>query len=193
MVGAGGAFSCALADNGTVYCWGSNQYGELGTPAAPERCQTGRTQETQCSTVPVAAGGQMRAKYLSVGQGHACAITTSGTTMCWGRAFGPNPVAIEEHHFAIISAGSGHTCGLEAGRIWCWGSNTGGKLGNGTTAQSSTPVAVTGTTTFGSVRTGFNHTCGISTSLSLFCWGANFDGQLGNGTQTDSATPVEIR
>jgi alpha-tubulin suppressor-like RCC1 family protein len=191
MIGAGGGFSCGLTADEHVYCWGSNERGTLGL-TVNQACASGRAQ-VPCSTTPILVSPDLRARYLAVGQTHSCAVTTAGATVCWGGTYGATVATVAEgHSFALLTVGSGHTCGLEEGAIFCWGSNVSGKLGNGSTERSDTPVPVVGQLSFGSVRAGFQHTCAITTSQSIVCWGDNLDGQLGNGTKTESATPVKI-
>jgi alpha-tubulin suppressor-like RCC1 family protein len=93
-----------------------------------------------------------------------------------------------------ISAGGAHTCAvLAGGSLDCWGLNGNGQLGTGTTAPSSTPVAVTGLAGAAiAVAAGEAHTCAIITGGGVQCWGANSSGQLGNGSATDSWTPVAV-
>ena len=74
----------------------------------------------------------------------------------------------------------------------CWGYNLFGQLGNGTTADSSTPVAVSGISTATSVTAGGDHACALLSGGSIKCWGYNGYGSLGNGTTTDSSTPVTV-
>ena len=191
-IGTGNSFTCGLADSQAVYCWGMGTYNSLGTPAN-ERCATGRNQSAPCATKPLAVG-TVRARALAVGSSHACVIAIDGRTLCWGGSFGGTPKPIDGgHSFAMLAAGSNHDCGLENGTVLCWGWNTSGQLGDGSTDSSTLPVAVKTTSTFGSVRAGASHACAITADQSLVCWGDNQDGQLGNGSITPSSTPVHVQ
>ena len=77
-----------------------------------------------------------------------------------------------------------------AGAVKCWGYNLFGQLGNGTTIDSTAPVAVTGITFATAITAGFGHTCALIVDGTVTCWGYNGAGQLGNGTTTDSHTPA---
>ena len=93
------------------------------------------------------------------------------------------PVAVAGGLSFTVLSGSGgnHTCALTAaGAAHCWGSNSAGQLGNGGTAVSNVPVAVSGGRSFLTITTGVSHSCGLTSSGAAFCWGANSSGQLGN-------------
>ena len=92
-----------------------------------------------------------------------------------------------------IAAGDHQTCAvLTARTVKCWGWNGFGELGNGTTTDSFTPVAVSGITNATAIATGFSHTCAVLAGGAAKCWGHNPDGELGNGTTTDSSTPIAV-
>jgi len=149
---------------------------------------------------------------LSAGNIHTCGVTPAGAAYCWGyngdgelgnetmASFSATPVAVSGGlAFAAVSAGDAvdaggqHTCGItRAGAAYCWGYNGFGALGNGTTANSTTPVAVSGGLTFVAVSAGGGHTCGVTPTGAAYCWGYNSYGQLGNGTTTNSTTPVAV-
>jgi len=76
------------------------------------------------------------------------------------------------YQFSTITSGSNHSCGLAAGAAYCWGSNASGQLGNGTTANSLSPTAVSGGLTFQSIGAGEAMTCALSSAGKAYCWGA---------------------
>lgn len=107
--------------------------------------------------------------------------------------------------FSQVSAGSVHTCGVTTdGPAYCWGINKyeyttygTGVLGNGTTANTTRPVAVAGGHLFRQISSGHYHTCGVTTEYQAYCWGLNSDGytgtgQLGDGTTTRRLKPVAV-
>lgn len=198
-VAAGGWHSCALIAGGSVKCWGSNGYGQLGDGTIATR----RT--------PVAVPGLSGATAISAGGWHTCALFGSGTIRCWGaNGYGQlgdgtttdryKPVTVSGITGATaISAGYGHTCAvLASGAMKCWGWNVVGQLGDGSTTDRYKPVTVSGITgTAGATgatasTAGYVHTCALLTSGGLACWGDNDVGQIGDGTTTDRYRPVTV-
>ena len=186
-VATGSLFTCGLKTNGAAYCWGNNQWGELGTGAAGPDSYT-----------PLAVTGGHQFVALVAGIAHACGLKASGEAWCWGDnadaqlgigvTSAPNPspqLVVGGHQFAALTSGTYHTCGrTTAGEVWCWGYNEMGALGNGSQGISPTPVKIAAPagTTFKWISAGNGHTCALTTTGSLYCWGANFLGQAGIGS-----------
>ncbi|HYV96359.1 MAG TPA: Ig-like domain-containing protein [Gemmatimonadaceae bacterium] len=93
--------------------------------------------------------------------------------------------------FTAISVAAVQACGLtSSGEAYCWGDNRWGQLGDGTTVERHTPVAVIGGPPLVSISVGNNHTCALDANGAAFCWGENLYGQLGIGSFTNSSVPV---
>jgi alpha-tubulin suppressor-like RCC1 family protein len=181
-IGAGVEHTCGIANTGAAYCWGGNGSGQLAD---------GTT--TPHLTPNAVTGGNLFAE-LTVGSYHACALTNAGQAYCWGSdgvieyRF-PNVVS-GGLVFTQLSAGSRFTCGLSGGAAHCWGSNTDGQLGDGTTLNHPFPAPVSGGLSFTQLTTGESHTCALTASGSTYCWGWNYYGQLGDGSSSPQSTPV---
>jgi len=146
------------------------------------------------------------AKSVAMGSHHACALTTAGAVLCWGdnrsgqlgdgttkQRTTPVFVSGLGHGVTAIASGDLHTCAITTeGGVHCWGSNTGGALGDGSTAkQQSAPVQVVGLTSgVASIAAGGADTCVVTTQGQAECWGGNVSGQLGDGTMDDRNSPV---
>ena len=138
---AGQWHSCGLSSTGAAYCWGENQFGQIGSS------------NPGSSTQPVSGG--LSFSTLALGSDHTCGITTAGATYCWGhntsgqlgtatpeQTFTPIAIA-SDPGFSAITAGQFHTCAVTAaGATYCWGNNYYGQLGRGTFGYASVPVAV---------------------------------------------------
>ena len=155
---------------------------------------------------------------VSTGNGMACGITLLNTAYCWGSSyagqlgatttevcpFGPcssTPIAVSGGlTFGMVTDGTDNACGLTpSGAAYCWGDNTFGELGNGTTTQSTAPVPVAGNLTFVTLSASDNEsTCGVTTSGTAYCWGKNGSGELGAATtqicdsMACSTTPIAV-
>jgi len=93
-----------------------------------------------------------------------------------------------------LSTGGNHNCALmSTGGVTCWGSNTYGELGDGTTTDRSAPVGVTGLTSgVAAISTGGGRSCAVMTNGDVKCWGNNYFGSLGDGTTAERHTPVYV-
>jgi alpha-tubulin suppressor-like RCC1 family protein len=195
-VGAGFYHTCARKTDGTVWCWGLNNHGQLGNDIlGGEACADN---SMNCRPLPVKVGGLAAdAARLEVGRLHSCALKVDGTLWCWGfngawqlgeGAMGLNsssPVEIESLGAAVaFTPGASLTCAVKVdGTLWCWGDNGFGALGNGTYENSAAPVQVEALATdAANMSGGESHTCFITTEGVVLCAGANGVGQLGNGS-----------
>lgn len=103
-------------------------------------------------------------------------------------SYGPMPTAVAQ----VLTAGSAHACkSISNGPVRCWGSNSRGQLGDGTTTNALTPVTVHNIGFATAISAGQRHTCALATG-SVSCWGRNSSGQLGNGSTTNALTPVTV-
>jgi alpha-tubulin suppressor-like RCC1 family protein len=195
-VSAGSAHSCALLVGGGVKCWGQNTDGQLGDG----------TYEDRLTPVDV-SGLTSGVLAISAGSAHTCALLTGGGLQCWGyNGYGslgdgtnsnshtPVDVSGLTSGVSAVSAGSGHSCALlSGGTVKCWGQNTTGQLGDGTTDNRWTPVDVIGLGSgVDAVSAGGGHSCALLTGGVMKCWGSNFGGELGDGSMTHRSTPVDV-
>jgi len=192
---AGYHHTCAVTTSGDTYCWGSNEYDQLGSSALMESCSDGIF---ACSGTPVLVDGGHSFTQLAAGIRHTCALDTSGDAYCWGfglggqlgdglRANSREPVAVAGGlKFTTIAAtgASGATCGLTSvGDAWCWGINSSGSLGNGSATDGAhVPAPVATSLRFVSFSINQNNACAVSTTRDALCWGSNWYGQLGVGS-----------
>jgi len=211
-VTAGALHACAISSNGGVYCWGSNESGQIGSGSAvgPDSCGG-----LACSTDPnLVARNQPQ---LSAGYSTNC-LSPGSSAFCWGNnnqgqlgngsTTGPDrcgsvppssACSVRPERVAgdrilnYVDPGSDHTCALtSSGVASCWGANSVGQLGIGTTgAALPFPVRVKGNLRFTALSTGISHNCAIADG-HVYCWGSNSNGQLGDGTTTNRSTPVLI-
>ena len=96
---------------------------------------------------------------------------------------------------AVVALGLGvsHSCGVRVdGSVVCWGSNSNGQLGNGTTVDSSLPVAALGLMDATQVAGGQYHTCAVERAGTVKCWGSNGSNQLGTSVATLSQSTVPV-
>jgi alpha-tubulin suppressor-like RCC1 family protein len=190
---AGSGHACALDDGGAVWCWGVGSSGQLGN---------GSTTATQPTPVQVTGIGPVAS--IDAGQRETCAVTQDGAALCWGAngsgqvgdgttttALTPKPVAGLGAGVASVAVGGTHACALRTtGAVVCWGANTTGSIGNGTTASPVlSPTQVVGLTSgVDEIAAGSGFTCARSAG-AVQCWGSNSSGQLGTGDGPGSTPP----
>ncbi len=199
-IDTGGAHTCALELDGTLYCWGSNTFGQLGD----------FTTDTRAFPAPVDSA--LKFTSLSTGLAFGCAIAESEVAYCWGRnataQAGRDPSQFERERvlrpwrvgdgtltFVQITAGHEAACArTDAGQVYCWGSTADGKLGAGDSAQSYrlAPQPVTTDARFSHLTAGSHHFCAVASQPAigkLWCWGRNTAGQLGFEDSTARNVP----
>jgi serine/threonine-protein kinase len=199
MLAAGDAHTCGVLE-GRVYCWGNDAWGQTGT---------GVFEAGYVSQPTEVEGDHGYLAYVAAGTNHTCALTRIGAALCWGandygqlgdgsrqQRLAPRPVRApmggrQPLAFQMLSAGESHTCGVATtGRLYCWGDNRFGQLGDGTTTQRVVPVRVDVDESIEEVSAGWHHTCAVAVSGVTYCWGANDHGQLGDGTVEHRLLPV---
>jgi len=169
-VSLGNEHSCALMVDGTLRCWGANGDGQLGN---------GSTTNSRVSVQVSGVTGLTPPR---------APVQVSGVT-------GLSPAATA----VSVSTSNNHSCALMAnGTVQCWGNNSAGQLGDGTTDNSPVPATVAGITglTLGTtavnVSAGAFHSCAVMADGTAKCWGNNERGQLGDGTTNNSPVPATV-
>jgi hypothetical protein len=178
---------CAITTSGAAYCWGYNNYGQLGTGLW-------ETWERRTSAPDRPIAGELDLHGLAVGVYHACALTIDGAAWCWGSnsegqlgtdeelepcasdvPCAPQPVPVAgDLRFVAVAAARSHTCGIEAGgTAYCWGSDENGQLGTGPgRTDSPSPQPVDSDVRFASIKASFpTATCALTAEGAAYCWG----------------------
>jgi alpha-tubulin suppressor-like RCC1 family protein len=201
-----GYTTCALTENGEVYCWGSGNHGELGSGAdapdcLPELCRTSPVKiELGQETVELTAGG------IWFGGWHYCARSTDRRVRCWGQNTSgelggtpltdvhPDSLLVSLEDVVQVAAGVSFTCARTAGgEVFCWGTNGSGTLGQGDTIPRLGAHRVKGLSDVILLGVGGRAACALTASRALYCWGNNDTGQVGAPVeQVTVSTPVEI-
>jgi alpha-tubulin suppressor-like RCC1 family protein len=195
QVSSGGYPMAAIKTDGTLWTWGSNIEGRLGTNDTTDRA----------TPVTTFAGGT-NWKQVAAGYSHCAAIKTDGTLWTWGSGgagqLGTNdtttksvPVEVFGNHtnWKQVSAGGSHTAAIKTdGTLWTWGNNNEGQLGTNDTTNRNTPVTTfAGGTNWKKVHAGYHsNNAAIKTDGTLWTWGRNAYGQLGTNDTTQRNTPV---
>ena len=208
----GTSYSCGITLSDGVYCWGyGGSYG-IGN-GITNSAQVPYPQHIAQGEIP--SGVTLKSVVSNTSYGGHCALGSDGKAYCWGRntygQLGNNsttdanfPVAVVQGavpasvKFTSVSIGYTHACGLGTdSKVYCWGYNGNGQLGNNSTTDSHVPVAVSqGAIPSGidikSISLGFRSSCAIGTNDRAYCWGYNGNGQLGVGNAAPSGTSTPM-
>ena len=215
QISAGDWHTCAVNNQGEVFCWGFGNYGILGN------------NKTKNSSFPVrvntVGGMNKNVEQVNSGGSHSCALTYDGHVFCWGKGTygqlgdGLNrggslrisaiPIAVVDvsgdkklNNIEQISLGFEHSCAMKrSGQAFCWGGGTYGQLGDGHfTYVQTRPVAITnmkGNLALKNVKeiaSGEAHSCTLQDNGKVLCWGSGEGGQLGNKNSGDVSTPQYV-
>ena len=208
QIAAGANHNMVLTSDGAVYTWGWNYHGQLGN-----NTKTNSNTIVAVQTISTPIAGKKIVK-IAAGQGHSLALTDDGMVYAWGRndtgQLGNNattdamlPVAVtvtgtpmSNKTIVEIASGARHSLAIDSsGKVYAWGHNGSGQLGNNSTVNALTPVAVQAPADKNIIQVSGSGWLGDSSSAlasdgTVYSWGRGFDGQLGDGTNNDSSVPV---
>lgn len=192
QVKCGDKHTIALKQDGTLWAWGNNAFGQLGVGTIFN------------SNVPQQVGTDTYTS-ISCGLNHSAAISTSGDLYVWGKnssgQVGNNdpsadltsPTKINADTFKFISCGHNHTAAISnAGELYVWGENSSGQVGDNTKINVAAPVSIDPATIYKFVAAGPDSTIAITDNESVYAWGSNDKHQFGAGTISESLVPFLI-
>ncbi len=193
-VTAGEKHTVAIKSDGTLWSWGRNDNGQLGTGTNEQKFIP--TQEIIKAT---------NWSSISAGDTHTIAINSNGLLFSWGdNGYGQlgngflenyaNPIqeTSKSTNWTKVSAGDKHTIAIKNDdSLWGWGYNGQGRLGDGTEASYSNPIKVNEGTDWSKISAGYTHTAAIKGDGTLWLWGYNIEGQLGDGTEEIKLNPTQ--
>ena len=208
-VATGGSFACMARSDGTIWCWGANGSGQLGDATTTPRATPA---QSAFAASPTSSFSTSKVSGIDAGSSHTCMLwgvldSGGGNVSCLGSndfgQVGPSETVgtaasslqsvISNATASQVAAGGGTSCALRTNStIVCWGRNSHGQLGNGSTSDTASPVLVSGVTTATAITVGGSHSCALLASGGVQCWGANAAGQLGNSSTVDSSVPVTV-
>ncbi|HOI55654.1 MAG TPA: dockerin type I domain-containing protein [Phycisphaerae bacterium] len=194
-IASGYTHMVALKQDGTVWTWGSNQYGQLGNGSS-----------AGYSLTPVQVTTLANVKAIAAGWDHCVAVKTDGTVWAWGRndngQLGNNSITSSNVPVQVsglsgvdaVGAGAYHSLAVKNDdTVWAWGANGSGQLGDGTTTERHTAVQMALATGAEAVAGGQEHTLIKGANRWVYACGANGSGQLGDGTYDTRTTPVRVQ
>ena len=191
-VSFGSDSAVGIKTNRSLWAWGRNSDGQLGTGNTISRSS------------PVQVGTSVDWKLVSMRYSHSLAIKSNGTLWAWGHNFDgqlgtgdviyrSSPVQVGTlTNWAKVSAGANHSFAIKNdGTLWAWGSNAGGQLGTGELLNKSSPVQV-GTLTNWATISANQHSLAVKTDGTLWAWGGGLAGELGTGDNVRRSSPVQV-
>lgn len=194
----GGDHRCALLGDGSVWCWGDNSKGMLGDGTLVSRSRPTRVLGVEGAVSLVSARAWFGQTYVTL---------ADGTLVGWGENGGdlgdgtttdqPAPVVIGGlGPVAELAIGGGivnvECARLRDGSVACWGDNSVGQVGDGSTADRRSPVLVPGLTDVIGLAASPTFVCARIADGTARCWGRNDRGQLGDGTTTNRSSPAVV-
>lgn len=193
-VSVGSEHACALTGAGSVWCWGSNNYRQLGAGDRPDR-----------SGAPAMVKGLADVADVEVDYNISCARTKDGKVFCWGSNLYGMLGTSASYESAMpqqilgmppirrLGLEHSHVCALSnEGEVYCWGSNEYNRLGRKGVRNSKTPLKVEELKDITDIAVGMDHNCALRKDETVVCWGSRLEGRLGDGVISEYHTPVEV-
>ncbi|MCA8837649.1 MAG: putative Ig domain-containing protein, partial [Proteobacteria bacterium] len=200
-VSSGREHTCAINSAGHLFCWGESDNGRLGIG-----------DEAMDSLAPARVGEANNWSQVSAGGFHTCATRSDGQLYCWGEGdtgrlgLGIDTTIVRNAPTRVGDSANwmqvstfldrlfSHTCAINsASRLYCWGSNLGGKLGLGDSDDRNTPTLVGEASNWSQIGRSFFHTCATRSDGQLYCWGSGASvGRLGLGELNGSNVPARV-
>ena len=201
-VAVGGAHTCAIKTDGSLWCWGYNGWGLIGNNSSSS------------TNIPIQISPDTQWEQVAAGGNHTCAIDSDTTMWCWGAGYAgqtglgsttttfiPTQVGIETSYvgnWIDISAGEDSTCGLRKGGaegeklLYCWGKNDNPSQFDTSINYGNVPTLFSDESDWQTLSVGTRHACSSKQNGTVFCWGKNASGELGISTLTPSS-PLPIQ
>ncbi len=194
-ISAGSSHGLAIDINNNLWSWGLNSNGQLGNGTNDN------------SNTPVQIMSDINFTEITAGYNSSAAISTTGALYTWGEnsegqlgdgtneaSSTPKNIETSKTYTKVqMSKGGNYTLAIDTeGKLYAWGNNQYGQLGNETFENSNTPIAIMEDKQIKEITLGYNHTLAIDTEGKLYAWGANGEGKLGTGNEILTNTPVQI-